>query len=66
MHRKGLPLIKWGVIQKPKELGGLGVDDIIIKNAALLFNGGGDFLWTVTPYGKGLFAQFIERNLKHF
>lgn len=35
--RKGLPLIKWEIIQKPKKMGVLGVDDIIVKNAALLF-----------------------------
>lgn len=36
-NRRGLSLLKWEVIQKPKRLGGLGVDDITIKNVALLF-----------------------------
>lgn len=29
--------MKWELIQRPRELGGLGVGDVIIKNAALLF-----------------------------
>ena len=36
-RQRGIPLVSWEVIQKPKELGGLGVGDLIIKNAALLF-----------------------------
>jgi len=30
-------LVKWDVIQKPKQMGGLGVSDCTLKNAALLF-----------------------------
>ena len=46
-----MPLVAWDVIQKSKHLGGLGVGDLVIKNAALLFNwwwrflDGGDALW---------------------
>ncbi|QHO52390.1 Putative ribonuclease H protein [Arachis hypogaea] len=36
-RRKKMPTIKLCDIQKPKEFGGLGVGDITIKNAALLF-----------------------------
>ena len=35
--RKGVPLMAWETLQKPKHLGGLGVGDLVIKNAALLF-----------------------------
>jgi len=31
------PLVKWQVIQKPKWAGGLGVGDLMLQNAALLF-----------------------------
>ena len=34
---KGLPLVAWEGIQRPKHLGGLGVSDLVIKNAAPLF-----------------------------
>ena len=34
---RSIPLVKWEIVQRPKKLGGLGVGDIIIKNAALLF-----------------------------
>ena len=38
--------MSWDIMQKPKDMGGLGVGDLIIKNAALLFKcGGGFFLW---------------------
>ena len=30
-------LVKWEVVQKPKQMGGLGVSDCTLKNAALLF-----------------------------
>ena len=30
-------LVKWEVVQRPKGKGGLGVGDILLKNAALLF-----------------------------
>lgn len=36
-NRKGIPPISWEIIQRPKRLGSLGVDDMVIKNATLLF-----------------------------
>jgi len=30
-------LVKWEVVQRPKKEGGLGIGDVTIKNAALLF-----------------------------
>ncbi|XP_057739856.1 uncharacterized protein LOC130956947 [Arachis stenosperma] len=33
----GIPMVKWEVVQAPKKLGGLGVGDALIRNAALLF-----------------------------
>jgi len=30
-------LVKWEIVQRPKAKGGLGVDDMMLKNAALLF-----------------------------
>ncbi|XP_074283833.1 uncharacterized protein LOC141608370 [Silene latifolia] len=36
-EKKGIPLISWEIIQRPKDLGGLGVGDLQIKNASLLF-----------------------------
>jgi len=34
---KFLPLVKWKIVQQNKDRGGLGVGDIVVKNAALLF-----------------------------
>ncbi|KAL4286876.1 hypothetical protein AHAS_Ahas19G0130000 [Arachis hypogaea] len=34
---KGMPTVKWSVVQKPKNQGGLGIGDISLKNTALLF-----------------------------
>ena len=31
------PSVKWDVIQRPKTMGGLGVGDIVIRNATMLF-----------------------------
>ena len=31
------PLVKWEIIQLPRKQGGLGVGDMVIKNAAMLF-----------------------------
>ncbi|XP_016165058.1 uncharacterized protein LOC107607644 [Arachis ipaensis] len=35
--RNGMALVKWEVVQAPKKLGGLGVGDAMVRNAALLF-----------------------------
>ncbi|QHN83409.1 uncharacterized protein LOC107621492 isoform X1 [Arachis ipaensis] len=34
---KGMSIVSWSLIQKPKSQGGLGVRDLVLKNAALLF-----------------------------
>ena len=34
---RGIPVVKWDLVQKLKYLVGLGVGDIAIKNTALLF-----------------------------
>lgn len=55
-NRKGLPPISWEIIQRSKRFGDLGVDDLIIKNDALLFkwwcrfSKDGDSLWKRTMY----------------
>ena len=36
-NSKTTALVKWEIVQKPKKEGGLGVGDLVIKNAALLF-----------------------------
>nr|XP_025674239.1 uncharacterized protein LOC112774162 [Arachis hypogaea] len=35
--RPGMALVKWELVQAPKKLGGLGVGDAVVHNAALLF-----------------------------
>ncbi|QHO37630.1 Putative ribonuclease H protein [Arachis hypogaea] len=34
---KGMAIVSWSLIQKPKSHGGLGVGDLVLTNAALLF-----------------------------
>ena len=36
-RQKGILLVSWDLIQKPKEIGGIGVGDLVIKNATTLF-----------------------------
>lgn len=36
-EKRGIPLIKWEIVQKAKSMGGLGVGDMALKNAAMLF-----------------------------
>lgn len=40
-NKKGVPLVKWDLIQKPKSLEGLGVDDLVLKMQHCSSNGGG-------------------------
>ncbi|XP_016168080.1 uncharacterized protein LOC107610554 [Arachis ipaensis] len=35
--RNGMALVRWELVQAPKKLGGLGVDDAMVRNFALLF-----------------------------
>lgn len=34
---RGMAMVRWKIIQKPKEFGGVDVGDLLIKNATLLF-----------------------------
>ena len=56
--RRGIPLISWEVIQKPKHLGGLGVGDLVVKNAALLFK----WWWRYLDDGDALWKKVISSN----
>lgn len=59
---KCLPLIKWSIIQKPKAFGGLGVDDLVIKNAALLFKWWWCFLDEGNPLWKCIMCSIHKLN----
>ena len=56
--KKGILLICWENIQKPKIYGGLGVGDIIIKNAALLFK----WWWRFSDQSDALWKWIIWSN----
>lgn len=62
-NRKGLRPISWNLIQRPKSLGGLGVDDLIIKIQPFYLSGGGDFLRKESPYGRGQYVKYIIWSL---
>jgi len=32
-----MALVRWEILQRPKAKGGLGIDDLMVKNAAMLF-----------------------------
>ena len=68
-RKRGIPLVAWDVIQKPKNLGGLGVGDIVIKNAALLFKWWWKFLdiseqslWINEGRSGGLWGQITNMS----
>lgn len=52
-NKKGLPLKKQETIQKPKRLGGLRVDNMLIKNVALLFK----WWWKFSQEGNPLWKR---------
>ena len=49
------PLVNWEVVQMPKNLGGLGVGDVLMKNAALLFK----WWWRFSTENSMLWKQVI-------
>ena len=55
---KGGCLISWETIQKPRSQGGLGVDDILIKNASLLFK----WWWRFADNRRTLWKEIVESN----
>lgn len=44
-------LVKWAMVQKPKEEGGLGIGNLTSKNTSLLENGFGGFRLNQSHYG---------------
>ena len=56
--QRGFPLVAWETIQRPKELGCLGVGDLVIKNAALLFK----WWWRYSDRGKPLWKRIVFSN----
>ena len=56
--KRGIPLVAWETIQKPKELGGLGVGDLIIKNVALLFK----WWWKFSDKRNPLWKKVVRYN----
>ena len=56
--KRGIPLVAREVIQQPKHLGGLGVGDIIIKNAALLFK----WWWWFLEGNNSLWKRVVYSN----
>ena len=57
-NQKGIPLIVWEAILAPKEFRGLGVGDLIVKNAALLFK----WWWHFNDCGDLLWKRIIQSN----
>ena len=49
---KHMSLVKWDIIQLPKNKGGLGVGNLVIKNAALLFKWWGRYACEEEPLWK--------------
>ena len=54
--RKGCPRIKWSDIQIPKEMGGLGVGNIMHKNLILLFK----WWWCFSEPDKSLWKKILK------
>lgn len=54
-NNKRLLQIKWSIVQKPKALGGLGIDDFVVNNAGLLFK----WWWCFFDEGNPLWKRTI-------
>lgn len=52
-ERKSLPFVSWNLMELPKNLGGLGVGNLLHHNISLLSHGGRDSKWNL-PYGARL------------
>ena len=57
-NQRGIPLVALEFIQKPKELGNLGVGDLTIKNAALLFK----WWWRFNEHGDLIWKKIVKSN----
>ena len=53
--KRGLASVSWNHIQLPKEAGGLGVDDLLMKNAAMLFK----WWWCFSVGDKPLWKRIV-------
>ena len=54
--RKGCPRVKWSIIQLPKEMGGLGIGNIMHKNLILLFK----WWWRYSDSGNTLWKKILK------
>ena len=60
---RGIPLVAWEIIQRPKHLGGLCVGDLVIKNTALLFKWWWHFFYGNESLWKRVIASNHYRSL---
>lgn len=59
--KKKLHLLKWNTIQKPKCQGGLGIQNLTIKNNAFL----GDLAWRLFKFPATLWASLLIAKYTH-
>ncbi|XP_074315635.1 uncharacterized protein LOC141651839 [Silene latifolia] len=64
--RDVVPLINWNIIQLPKEMGGVGIGDLQIKYASLLFKWWWRFHRNIKPCGKEFYVQFMSFTLMEY
>ncbi|XP_016177607.1 uncharacterized protein LOC107619884 [Arachis ipaensis] len=57
-----MPLVKWEVVQAPKKAGGLGVEDAVLRNTALLFKWWWRFLKEDCPLWKKVVCSCNNLN----
>ena len=56
-------MVKWSLVQKPKNLGGLGVRDIVIKNTTLFFKWWWRFAKEDYPFWKQIICSCNKLQL---
>ncbi|XP_015938992.1 uncharacterized protein LOC107464586 [Arachis duranensis] len=64
-RRPGMAPVKWEMIQAPKKLGGLGVGDAVVRNAALLFEWWWRFSKEECTLWKKIVCSCNNLNLNH-
>lgn len=64
-EKKGIPLLRWDIITKPKEMEGLGVGDMVVKNVAMLFKWWWRFTKEESPLWKRTICSIYNINMQN-
>lgn len=60
MDKRASPLVRWSILSRPKELGGLGIHSPILRNKALISK----WIWRLSKDHNSLWARIITSKYK--